>query len=169
VTLYNWLLFYIGPILGSFLVIIAALAAGVVLLLRRTVRLERQYRSLTAGTDGGNLEEVLHSHVAELRQAVTCVQETEMLARNLERASRSHVQRIGFLRFNPFRETGGDQSFALTLADQDGNGVVLSSLHSRDVTRVYGKSLVAWESVYPLTSEEQQAIEKAKGNGNSRS
>jgi hypothetical protein len=40
---------------------------------------------------------------------------------------------------------------------------VVSSLHSRDVTRVYGKPLVGWDSVYPLTDEERQAIEKAKG------
>lgn len=161
-TFYNWLLFYIGPILGGLLVLIAALAAGSVLLWRRTQRLERQYRALTAGTDGGNLEDVLHSHVAEVRHAVACVQETDALARSLERANRSHIQQVGFLRFNPFRDAGGDQSFALALADQDGNGVVLSSLHSRDVTRVYGKSLVAWESIYQLTSEEQQAIDKAR-------
>ena len=72
------------------------------------------------------------------------------------------MQRLGFLRFNPFRDAGGDQSFALALADQEGNGFVMSSLHSRDVTRVYGKPLVGWESIYPLTDEEKQAIEKAK-------
>jgi len=169
VSLYHWLLAYIGPILGVLLVLLLAALAGVVWLYMRLQKLERGYRQLTAVTDGGNLEEVLHSHMAELRGAVACVEETDALARRLEHASRSHIQRVGFLRFNPFRETGGDQSFALALADLEGNGVVLSSLHSRDVTRVYGKALAGWESAYPLTTEEQQAIDRAKGNGHSLS
>jgi hypothetical protein len=48
------------------------------------------------------------------------------------------------------------------MTDQDGSGVVISSLHSRDVTRVYGKPLAGWASPYPLTEEEQQAIKKAR-------
>ncbi len=105
----------------------------------------------------------MDAHLRDVRLATTKVEVTDALARSLERTSRTHVQRVGFLRFNPFRDAGGDQSFAVVLADQEGNGVVLSSLHGRDVTRVYGKPLVAWESAYTLTDEEQQAITKARG------
>ena len=49
------------------------------------------------------------------------------------------------------------------LLDEGGNGVVISSLHSREVTRVYAKPLVAWQTNYPLTDEEQQAIARARG------
>jgi hypothetical protein len=66
------------------------------------------------------------------------------------------------VRFNPFRETGGDQSFALAMADADGNGAVISSLHSRDATRIYAKPLTAWQSSYPLTDEEQTAIQRSQ-------
>ncbi len=161
--LYHWLLTYIGPILGLFFLLLLGLIALAAVLWTRLRRLETQYRMLTTGTDGGNLEAVLAAHVHDVRLATTKVEETDALARRLERASRTHVQRVGFLRFNPFRDAGGDQSFAVVLADQEGNGVVLSSLHGRDVTRVYGKSLVAWESAYTLTDEERQAIMKAKG------
>jgi len=150
-----WLL----PAVALLAVVALALAGW---LLSRLIRLEKQYHLLTRGTDGGNLQQVLEAHMADMRQAQASVQELDVLARGLERAAHHHVQRIGFLRFNPFRDAGGDQSFALAVADQDGNGFVLSSLHSRDVTRVYGKPLAAWESVYPLTDEEQQAIGKAK-------
>ena len=84
---------------------------------------------------------MLDAHVREVRAAMDCVRELDALARGLERAGRRHMQRVGFLRFNPFRDAGGDQSFALALADSEGNGFVVSSLHSRDVTRVYGKPL----------------------------
>ncbi len=162
-TLYDWLLTYLGPLLGVLLAFILGLTALVVWLARRLRRLEGHYRALTAGTDGGNLEAVLEAHVRDVRAMAAKAQEADALARSLERASRSHLQRVGFLRFNPFRDAGGDQSFTAALADQDGNGLVISSLHSRDVTRVYGKPLAAWESAYPLTDEEQQAILKAKG------
>ena len=162
-SLYDGLLFYIGPILGVLLALSLALAFIVIWLARRLRRLEGHYRALTAGTAGGNLEAVLESHVRDVRAARAQAQETDALARGLERASRSHLQRVGFLRFNPFRDAGGDQSFSVALADQDGNGVVISSLHGRDATRVYGKPLAAWQSAYPLTDEEQQAITKAKG------
>ncbi len=162
-TVYDWLLTYIGPLLGVLLGLILALAALVAWLARRLRRLEAHYRALTAGTDGGSLEAVLEAHVRDVRAAAAKAQEADALARSLERASRGHLQRVGFLRFNPFRDAGGDQSFAVALVDQEGNGVVISSLHSRDVTRVYGKPLAAWQSAYPLTDEEQQAITKAKG------
>ena len=80
----------------------------------------------------------------------------------MEQASCDHIQHLGFMRFNPFRETGGDQSFVLALADGHGNGTVISTLHNRELTRVYAKPLAAWQSTYPLTDEEQQTIEKAR-------
>lgn len=142
------------------LALIALGLAGWALL--RLHKMESRYAELTRGTDGGSLQEVLDAHVREVRSTMDGVRELDGLARQLERSGRRHMQRVGFLRFNPFRDAGGDQSFALALADGEGNGFVISSLHSRDVTRVYGKPLIAWDSVYALTDEEKQAIEKAK-------
>lgn len=162
-SLYNWLLTYLGPILGVLAVLCVALIAVVAWQARRLRRLERHYHELTTGIEGGNLEAVLEAHVRDVRTASAKVQETDALARQLERSGRGHLQRVGFLRFNPFRDAGGDQSFAVVVADQDGNGFIISSLHSRDATRVYGKPLAAWASAYPLTDEEKQAIMKARG------
>jgi hypothetical protein len=162
VSLFSWLTLNAGVILLALTVVVLALVGAVIWLALRLRRAEARYRVLTEGTNGGNLESMLADHVAQVRDATGRVVELDELTRRLERASRSHLQRVGFLRFNPFRDAGGDQSFALALADQDGNGVAISSLHSRDVTRVYGKPLSGWESPYPLTDEEQQAIKKAR-------
>lgn len=163
VNLYGWLAYLAGPITLSLFALTLALAGIVVWLMLRLRRLELSYRTLTSGTTGGNLEAVLEEHVAQVRAATGRVGELDLVVRQLERASRGHVQHVGFLRFNPFRDTGGDQSFALALADGAGNGVVLSSLHSRDITRVYAKPLVAWETTYQLTEEEREAIKRARG------
>jgi hypothetical protein len=165
VNLFGWLTANAGIYLLILSLAVLVLIGLVIWLALRLRRAEASYRALTAGTNGGNLEAVLADHVGEVREATGRVQELDTLARRLERASRSHLQRVGFLRFNPFRDAGGDQSFAAALTDQDGNGVLISSLHSRDVTRVYGKPLADWASPYPLTEEEQQAIQKARNAG----
>ena len=126
-------------------------------------KLERHYAALTAGTDGGNLISVLDEHVSQVHLASERVQALDETVHALEADGCRHIQHLGMVRFNPFRETGGDQSFSLALADAEGNGAVMSTLHSRDLTRVYAKPLKAWQSTYQLTDEEQTAINKARG------
>ena len=149
-------------ILAGVTLVAVALALYLALRLRS---LERHYAILTRGTNGGDLAVVMEAHAEAVRATGTRVQELDGLVRSGERRSRTHLQRWGFVRFNPFRDAGGDQSFALTLADRDGNGVVISSLHGRDGTRIYGKPLSGWSSVYPLTDEERQVIQNAKAPG----
>jgi hypothetical protein len=73
------------------------------------------------------------------------------------------VQHVGLVRYNPFQETGGDQSFALALLDKRGDGVVVSSLHSRSVTRFYAKPVKSGTSAASLSEEEVQAVQQAMG------
>ncbi len=146
-------------VLAGFVLVAIGLLVWLIIRMRR---LERHYKALTTGVAGGSLEAVLEDHVRQVQQATGRVQELDTTVMRVERQSRSHLQRVGFLRFNPFRDTGGDQSFVLALADDDGRGVVVSSLHSREVTRVYAKPLAGWSSPYQLTDEEQQAIRKAQ-------
>jgi hypothetical protein len=147
---------------GSVAVVALVLAllamAGVVFMLARQQRLLGQYQHLMSGTSGGNLEAMLNDHVASVRDTANRVEAVDKLAHRLEKAAYFSLQHLGVVRFNPFHDTGGDQSFAIALVDGHGNGVVLSSLHARDVTRVYAKPLLKWESTYSLTDEEKQAI-----------
>jgi hypothetical protein len=143
------------------LAVLALLGVGLVWAWHR--RLARTYQQFMTGASARNLEGALAEYVAQAQEGRDQVRETRALARQLERDARSHVQHLGFVRFNPFQDTGGDQSFALALTDGLGNGVVLSSLHTRTVTRVYAKPLAAWESHHTLTDEERAAIQQARG------
>lgn len=139
--------------------ILALLAlTGVVLLWMRQQRLLRTYRQFMAGASGESLEAVMQEHVARIQDTAGRVAAVEQLARRLEKSGYFSFQHLGVVRYNPFHDTGSDQSFAVALVDGHGNGVVLSSLHARDVTRVYAKPLAKWESTYQLTDEEKQAI-----------
>lgn len=127
----------------------------------RLRKVNAEYKALVAGTSGGDLEQILHEHIASVRDTAGRLEDLETLARQTDLASRRSLQWLGVLRFNPFNDVGGDQSFALALVDGYGNGVVVSSLHMRDVTRVYAKPLKKWEAEHHLTDEEKQAIANA--------
>ena len=80
----------------------------------------------------------------------------------LERNSQFYIQKVGLVRFNPFNDTGGDQSFILSLVDSGDTGVVISSLHTRNGTRWYAKRVESAKGVdHELSAEETKAIKQA--------
>lgn len=79
-----------------------------------------------------------------------------------EDESLTHIQKVQLLRFNPYQETGGDQSFSIALLDRGGNGFVLTSLHARSGTRVFAKPVKKGEGMkYKLSSEEEEVLRRA--------
>lgn len=141
----------------ALLLAIVALA-GVVWLLARQQRLLGQYQHLMTGTSGVNLEAMLNEHITQVRETTARVEAMDQRVHEVEDRLSFGIQHLGVVRYNPFRDTGGNQSFAIALLDGRGCGLVLSSLHSRDMTRVYAKSVELWESVHSLTDEEQEAL-----------
>ena len=94
----------------------------------------------------------------------------ERISQELEDLKKKHsfsVQKIGIVRYNPFSQVGGDQSFSLAFLDEDNDGVVITSYYTREGNRVYGKSIKGGKSEYSLSEEEKQAIIKAQ-NGKER-
>lgn len=105
-----------------------------------------------------------------LKEAWRLYQKLEQDFENLEKElkdfkkqSNLFVQKVGIVRFNPFREIGGDQSFSIALLDAQDNGIVLTSLYSRAGNRVYAKPVEQGISKYQLSEEEKKAIKQAKG------
>ncbi len=79
----------------------------------------------------------------------------------LKITTKKSFQKIGILRFNPFKEAGGDQSFSIALLDSDNNGFVLTSLYGRENNRVYTKPVERGTSRYSLSNEEKEVLRKA--------
>ncbi len=80
------------------------------------------------------------------------------------------LQKVGMVRFNPFSEVGSDQSFSVALLNGQDDGVVITSLYTREENRVYGKPIKGGISEYSLSNEEKEAIQIAKyGKNNSKS
>lgn len=79
----------------------------------------------------------------------------------LQKNSKLHVQKVGLVRYNPFSNVGGNQSFSLALLDNSNNGIVVTSLYAQDSNRVYAKTIESGKSEYSLSQEEEKAINKA--------
>jgi len=107
-----------------------------------------------------NLKEVL-ARFGDLEKSFDKIsQELE----NLKKEGKFAVQKVGIVRFNPFSGVGGDQSFSIALLDGNDNGMVITSLYTREGNRIYGKPVKNSGSEYLLSGEEKQAIEKAKSS-----
>ncbi len=88
---------------------------------------------------------------------------------DFKKQSKKTLQKVGIVRFNPFKEMGGEQSFAIALLDADNNGFVINSLYGQESSRVYAKPIGNGKSPYPLSREEEKAVNKAMGNNHERS
>lgn len=83
------------------------------------------------------------------------------LETEIEEMRKKTIQGIGVVRFNPFSDIGGDQSFSIAILDGDRNGVVITGFYSREGSNVYSKAIKEGNSNYPLIKEEKDAIEIA--------
>jgi hypothetical protein len=93
-------------------------------------------------------DEIERSLIAKLEKRIT----------ELEQKGLEHIQKIKVVRFNPFNETGGDNSFTLSILNAKMNGVVLTGLHTREKTRMYVKEIKEGKSIYELSKEERQSL-----------
>jgi hypothetical protein len=132
---------------------------------RRIALLSERLDDLTQGADGQSLEGVLDTHIDTVTRVARDLDELVARTAMLEGGARLHFGRLGIVRFNPFDDTGGNQSFALAMLDANNDGFVFSSLHSRTGTRLYAKAIFGGQSETTLGAEEMQAVEIAVSQG----
>jgi len=118
-------------------------------------------RPFPALTDADALEAYLTQQQDRVGELASRIDSLTGRAGTIEEVGRRAVQRVGLVRYNPFEDTGSNQSFALALLDEDGNGVILSSLHSRQQTRLYVKEIAGGKTEAALSAEESEALRRA--------
>ncbi len=144
---------------------VAVLAVWLALLQRSSSQLRRRLRSVFGTSGEQGLDEVLDTIVKRLDHAGKRIDALNDLQQDLETLlRRGTIRNVGVVRFNPFPDAGGDQSFAIALLDSEGTGVVISSLHARTDTRIFAKQIDGGRSRYPLSEEEQDAIRRAQAH-----
>ncbi len=144
----------------ALVIAVLLLLIAVLGLIRRTSRIDARLR----GVGGNEARRNDDAGGGQLDRVDGVVRDLDALTARtaaLETAQRRTFQRVGLVRYNPFEETGGNQSFALALLDAAGDGWVLSSLHARSGTRVYAKGITRGRSDAGLSDEETAAIKQA--------
>ena len=145
-------------VVGLMGTLILGLLIAILLLARRVRRANDAYHALVSDDKGASLQQLLDNHLGKVIEVGAKMEELERVYQQLESRSRSSLQHVGVVRFNPFEDTGSDQSFAIALLDERRDGIVLSSLHGRGQTRVFAKPVEGGESTHQLSDEEAQAI-----------
>ncbi len=155
----------LGTVVIALAVACVLLAVGVAVLVRRTSTLERRLTGITRGEDGRSLESILGSHLERVYELNSQVTALTARAAELGRVQGFGFQKVGLVRFNPFEDTGGNQSFALALLDDHGDGFIVSSLHARAGTRIYAKAIAQGKCDTALSGEEAEALKVALASG----
>lgn len=148
------------------LTLINLIASGLLLLIliwqgMRLAKLNRVRKEFFSSGMEKNLEQIL---IDQNRGITKINQELKQLDQSLTalyKENRNNLQKIGFVRFNPFDDAGGNISFALAVLDANDDGIIISSLHGREGTRVYAKAIKSGKSESKLTEEEIEAIKQA--------
>jgi hypothetical protein len=126
--------------------------------------IEIRLKRIFAGIKAKNLEEVLVMAGKKLNQLEETQKKIDRHLTTIDARLDKSIRNVETLRFNPFVEAGGNQSFAIALLNDEGNGVILSSLYARDRMSVFAKPVVAGKSSFELTEEEKIVLNKAKIN-----
>jgi len=132
-----------------------------VIIIKKIIDNTHRYRDFMRGTTRANLEEHLFQYSRSVKDVERKIKELEYNQAEITRVLRNCIQNVGLIRFNAYDDMGGELSFALAVLNSSGDGVVLSGLYGRNDSRVYAKPIEKGESSYPLSEEEESAIENA--------
>ena len=146
--------------------IIYVLSALIILLILWVIRLEMKIRNIPAVKHNQNINNQINALQKETYTLNEFKKETDSNIENINKELKNTVQGIETIRFNPFKGDGigGNQSFATAILDQNGNGVIISSLYSREKVSTFAKPITNWSCEYELSGEEKEVLDRVKDN-----
>lgn len=136
----------------------------IVLLTLWIIYLEIRIKKLLMGKNGKSLEDSILALRGAWEDYSSFKKDSIEYLKNIEARLKRSLQAVETVRFNPFKGTGsgGNQSFATAFVSEKGDGVVISSLYSREHISVFSKPLKKFESEFETSQEERSAISGAK-------
>jgi hypothetical protein len=126
--------------------------------------LSQRMNRLLRGKKTANLEETILDLIKEHTKISNQQQYLEKEHLLLKKKTTTSIRGIGFMRFNAFKDSGGNQSFAIALIDEQGNGVIISTLFARERMSVFAKNIRAFACEQQLSNEERSALDQATTN-----
>ena len=146
-------------------VMLCILTIGFIILLVKLFSINKKYKNfLNKLGDGKNIEEDLENYMYRVERVEKQNAEIRGLMNTIDTNMANCIQKIGIVRYNAFKDTGSDLSFALAMLDENNNGVVLNGIYSREMSNIYAKPVENGKSKYTISEEEKQAIQMAVEN-----
>lgn len=144
-------------------IIYTILAFSLLLSITWLIRVEKKLRNLTRGHDYKSVDETLKSIEKDLQNHNLFKGEIEEYLKNVEKRLQRSIQGFHNESFNAFNglESGGT-SFALAFLNENGDGIIVSTLHGRDRINIFSKQISNFKSDVKLSEEEEIALTKAK-------
>jgi hypothetical protein len=144
------------------------LAAGLVILLvllcilwGQLAGVKKKYKKMMAGMKVDNIEELLIHMQERIGDNGRSILNHSDQIRNMREMMQAMKSKLGIIRYNAFSEQGSDLSFSIALLDERQDGLVLTGLHSRDISYLYAKPVTGGTSTYALSNEEKEAISRS--------
>ena len=148
-------------ILVIMLVIILVLIVALVLTIRRLEYINRKYYVIMSGKKGKDFEKIVLTRFKEMDKVKANARRVTSEHKKFKGQLDSCIDKIGLVKYDAFDNQAGNLSFSLALLNQDNNGVVLNTMHSRQGCYTYAKEIIKGESYIALSGEEKEAIQKA--------
>lgn len=157
-----------GVVLAVFSLLIILFAWNLFIQLKLR-KIQKNNEIIFAGKKVTNMEELLLAQAGSIKELDKDIQELFNISNQINRLASRGIHKIGMVRFNPFKDVGGDQSFAIALLNGKNSGITISSLYTREGTRIYSKSIIEGEpEKHILTDEEKKAIKQAIDSKNKK-
>ena len=150
----------------SYIVILSgAIVILLILYITSLIRMNRIKKSYKAFMEkignGTNIEEILEKHIDSINKTITKNEELEKLCIGLDNDIKNCIQKVGIYKYNAYKDTGSDLSFAVALLDERNDGIVLNGIYSREMSNIYAKPIKNGSSEYKITEEENEALKRA--------
>ena len=123
---------------------------------------EKRLKRFFLGKKAKDLEDTILALGESVKKLETAKENMQKDIVTINQKLKKSIRGVEAVRFNPFPDQGGNQSFAVSFLDEEGDGLVLSSLYSRERMSIFAKPVKAGKSPYELTAEEKEALAKAK-------
>lgn len=144
------------------LVIVLILLVTTVSLQRKMKRYEETHISLKTYLSGKSIDSLLEEHLSTMEIIKNQISDCTLRLGKIEKKLRSAVDCVEMIRFSAFENMGSELSFSIAMLNQEGDGLVLSSINNRVETRLYAKPVIAGKSRHNLSTEEKEVIYKAQ-------
>lgn len=149
-------------VLIIFAILLMVLFIGFLILLIRTANFNKRYREFMLKLGKGkNIEEDLENYIYRVEKVEKQNSDLQLVCKEISNQMSGCIQKIGIVRYNAFKDTGSDLSFALALLDENNTGVVMNGIYSREMSNIYAKPVENGKSSYTISAEEKLAIDKA--------